>query len=66
MSIQEIESAITQLPATDVSALLTWLADYHAKLWDAQIEGDLDSGRLDALHAQVDAEYKAGLASPMK
>jgi hypothetical protein len=65
MSIQEIESAITQLPATEVSALLTWLADYHGQLWDAQIEADLDSGRLDGLLAQVDAEYKAGLAKPL-
>jgi hypothetical protein len=65
MRIREIESAITQLPANEVSVLLAWLADYHAQLWDRQLEDDLDSGRLDTMLAEVEAEYKAGLAKPL-
>lgn len=38
MSIKEIETAIIQLPATDVAALFAWLDEYHARLWDEQIE----------------------------
>ena len=34
-------------------------------VWDEQIADDLDTGRLDALLAEVDQEYEAGLARPL-
>lgn len=65
MDIKEIEAAIAQLPAKDVVELLSWLEEYHAQVWDRQIEEDLDAGRLDAVLAEVDAEYEAGQARPL-
>jgi hypothetical protein len=65
MDIKEIEAAIAQLPANDVVELLSWLEEYHAQLWDRQIEEDLEAGRLDAVLAEVDAEYEAGQARPL-
>ena len=65
MSVQEIEVAITHLPVRDVTELLSWLVEHHAEVWDKQIEYDLDSGKLDALLAEVDGEYAAGLAKPL-
>lgn len=65
MSVKEIEAAITQLPASELSELASWLAEHPAQVWDKQIEYDLDSGRLDALLAEVDKEYEAGLAQPL-
>lgn len=65
MSITEIEAAISKLPAPEVKELAKWLADYQAELWDKQIADDLDAGRLDALLADVDREYEAGLARPL-
>lgn len=65
MSVQEIESAITQLSGNDVAALLKWLEEYHEQMWDEQIENDLDAGRLDALLDEVDKEYEAGLSKPL-
>jgi hypothetical protein len=65
MSILEIESAIQQLPAKELAELLAWLAEHHARVWDQQIEDDLESGRLDQLLDQVDQEYDAGLANPL-
>ena len=65
MSVKEIEKAIIELPNKEISALMSWLAEYHAQLWDKQIEDDLDSGRLDALLTEVDKEYEAGLARPL-
>ena len=44
---------------------MSWLAERHAQLWDQQIEGDLESGRLDSLLAEVEEEYRAGLAKPL-
>ena len=65
MSVQEIESAIVQLPSKEVAELMSWLSEHHAQLWDKQIEEDLEAGRLDALLAEVDQEYDAGLARPL-
>jgi len=65
MGIKEIETAIKELSAKEVSELSVWIADYQAGLWDAQIADDLDSGRLDEVLDQVDAEYEAGKAKPL-
>jgi hypothetical protein len=65
MSVMEIESAISQLPASDLATLMGWLEEYHEQVWDRQIEDDLEAGRLDALLAEVDKEHEAGLARPL-
>lgn len=65
MSVQEIEAAIMQLPKKELLELSQWLEEYQAQLWDEQIEADLAAGRLDALLAEVDAEYEAGLSKPL-
>jgi len=65
MSVKEIENAITQLSPEELAELSAWLADYQAKVWDKQIERDLDAGRLDALFEEVDEEYEAGEAKPL-
>ena len=64
MGIKEIEKAIVQLPAKDLDKLAGWLEDYRAQMWDKQIE-DLAAGRLDALLAEIDEEYEAGLSQPL-
>ena len=65
MSIREIETAITQLRTNELIELVTWLDGYYAKVWEQQIERDLEAGRLDALLAELDEEYAAGLAQPL-
>jgi hypothetical protein len=65
MSVKDIESAITRLSATDLSELMAWFEKYSAQVWDMQIEKDLETGRLDALLAEVDQEYEAGLGRPL-
>ena len=65
MSVKEIEAAIAKLPPGELVELVSWLQDHHAKVWDEQIADDLEAGRLDAILAEVDAEYKAGLSRPL-
>ena len=65
VGITQIERAITQLPAEDLAELMSWIEDYHAQVWDKRIEEDLKTGRLDALLAEVDEEYEAGLTQPL-
>ncbi len=66
MSVNEIETAITKLTSDDLAELMGWLEDYHAKVWDKQIEEDLETGRLDAVLAEVDREYQAGFSLEFK
>ena len=66
VGVKQIESAITQLPAKNLAELMSWLEDYHAQVWDKRIEEDLETGRLDALLAEVDEECEAGLAQPLR
>ena len=65
MSLQEIEAAIAKLPPQDLAKLAVWFSDFHHREWDAQIERDLDTGRLDAFLAEAEAEYQAGQARPL-
>jgi hypothetical protein len=65
VGVKDIERAITQLSAKDLAELMSWLEDYHAQVWDKRIEEDLKTGRLDALLAEVDEEYEAGLPQPL-
>ena len=64
-SVKQIERAIARLPTKDLAELMKWLEGYHAQVWDKQIEEDLKTGRLDALLAEVDKEYEAGLTRPL-
>ncbi len=52
----EVESAIKQLPESEVRALANWLQDYLDEMWDRQIEADLASGKLDRLSAQAEED----------
>ena len=44
---------------------MAWLVEYHTQVWDTKIEEDPGAGRLDAVLAEVDQEYEAGLARPL-
>ncbi len=65
MSVQEVEVAITQLPTKELAELITWIEEYHALVWDKQIEADLAGGRLNELLTQVDTEYRSGLSNTL-
>jgi len=64
MSIQEIETAVTQLPSPELASFAAWFEEYQADLWDKQIEQDALSGRLDALAEQANKEFEAGRCRP--
>lgn len=65
MSVVEIEEAIKVLPASEVAVLTDWVVDYNHRIWDEQIADDLDNGKLDKLLAEVEAEFQAGLSTPL-
>jgi len=65
MSVQEIETAIRQLKPAELEELARWFAEFHADLWDRQIEADAMAGRFDSLIAEARADFKAGRTRPL-
>lgn len=58
-TLTEIETAIRQLPSSEVYQLISWLQAYADDFWDQQLESDLQSGRLDSLIAKAEADIAA-------
>ena len=49
MSVQEIESAVQALAPRDLAEFRRWFAEYDWRLWDKELERDINAGKLDAL-----------------
>lgn len=59
-TIQEIESAVTQLSPAQLADFRAWFTEYDAQKWDNQIAEDAAAGRLDALADEALADLRAG------
>lgn len=59
-TVEEIEQAIRSLPPEQCLRVKAWLDEYHAGLWDAQMEADIRAGRLELLGDEALAELRAG------
>jgi hypothetical protein len=60
MDVQEIETAIAQLPRAQVAELAAWFEQFQAQLWDNQVEQDARDGRLDSLLDETKRDFDAG------
>jgi hypothetical protein len=65
MILEDLESAVTKLPADELAAFARWFEEYWADAWDRQIEADIKSGRLDQAGQQADADFDAGRCKPL-
>lgn len=61
-TVEAIEKEIEKLSPTELAEFRRWYTDFDADAWDAQIEADAASGKLDALAEEALTEYKAGKA----
>jgi hypothetical protein len=59
-TIQEIETAVTQLSPEQLADFRAWFTEYDAQKWDAQIAEDATLGRLDTLADEALADLRAG------
>ncbi len=48
-TLQDIQTAVSQLSAKQLSAFRAWFAEFDAEIWDREFERDVAAGRLDAL-----------------
>ncbi|GAA5481109.1 hypothetical protein [Haloferula sargassicola] len=60
MSVKEIEVAIERLNPEELSAFREWFTHYEAARWDATIEMDAATGRLDDLATEALADLRSG------
>jgi len=64
-SVAEIQAEIEKLSRAEQRKLALWFAQVQADAWDAQIEEDVNAGRLDHLLAQAEADIAAGRTKPL-
>ena len=63
--LEKIEQDIASLTPGEVAKLARWFAEFHADVWDKQIEEDAEAGRLDSLADQALAAHHAGKTRPL-
>ncbi len=65
MTVTEIESAIEKLPPNEVSKLSKWFEEFEARVWDKQIERDLQNGKLQSLIEEAEKDFADGNYQPL-
>jgi uncharacterized membrane protein YccC len=65
MSLDELETAVTNLPAEELAAFARWFEEYLADAWDRRIEADIRTKRLDEAGRRADADFEAGRCKPL-
>lgn len=65
MSLQEVESAVTQLSASELQLFTQWFEEFIADTWDRRIEEDIRGGRLDEIGRKADEHFEAGRCTPL-
>ena len=65
MDVKEIESAIAQLPPSELAEVAKWFEEFQARVWDEQLEQDVKAGRLDALMKQAEQDFEQGQCDPL-
>lgn len=64
-TLVEIEEAVAALPVKEFRKLLRRMKEIDAEAWDRQIEGDANSGRLEAAFARLMEEEGDQPAVPL-
>jgi hypothetical protein len=64
-SVQQIQSAIQELPEAEYQELARWWETYEERLWDEKLARDSKpGGRLDKFLRDVDADIDSGNVTP--
>jgi hypothetical protein len=59
-TLEEIERAVADLSPELLAEFRAWFVEFDNAEWDAQIERDAASGKLDAIAAEALADHRAG------
>ena len=64
-TVKSIENAVEQLGQDQLAVFRDWFENYEASQWDAQIERDINAGKLDKLAEEAIAEFEEGSTRPL-
>ena len=65
MSLSELEAAVSQLPAEELTVFAQWFEEYLADEWDRRIEVDALKGAIQKAGQEAVSEYEAGRCKPL-
>jgi hypothetical protein len=63
--LERLEAEVQSLTPAEQVAFREWYAAFSADAWDAKIEADARSGKLDHLAQQARAAYDRGKTKPL-
>ncbi len=58
--VESLQQQIQELSAEELAELRDWILELDWKLWDAQLDQDVQAGRLDALADAALRDHAAG------
>ena len=64
-NLARIRTEIEKLTLVEQRELARWFAEVQADAWDARIEDDMQSGRLNHLISPAEADIAAGRTKPL-
>jgi hypothetical protein len=65
MSVEDLQTAVAQLPSEELDRFSQWFEEFLADQWDRRIEADIRAGRLDAAGRRADEDFEAGRCTPL-
>jgi hypothetical protein len=63
--VKALEEAVQALPPSDLAEFRRWFVEFDAAAWDRQLEEDASAGKLDALLAEAEEDYKQQSRRPL-
>ena len=60
MSVEELEKAVAELPPDKFAKFRAWFEEFEAVRFDAKIEADAKSGKLNKLIESSEEDFRAG------
>jgi hypothetical protein len=63
--VESLQQQIQELSPEELAELRDWFLELDWKLWDAQLERDVQDGRLDAFANQALRDHASGNTTPL-
>lgn len=63
--VQSIEQQIQALPPDELAEFRAWFLEFDWAAWDAQLDRDVQAGKLDALADEALRDHAAGKTTPL-
>lgn len=63
--VEKLESEVQSLSDDELASFRAWFEEYDWAAWDRQLQGDVESGRLDQLAQDALSDHESGRTKPL-